>query len=124
MFEEYYGPTIEAEREINSLLNIKACGKEQDWEIEFANPAMLDEMLAIFEEGGLGLETLSALALLIVSSLEEADERNILRTEHVQSAMEAIARVDEVRNRMKYYWLDLDRANNKSLVRRIVSSIS
>lgn len=46
MAREFYGATVEAQRAINKLLALPASGREQDWEVELADPHRVEEMLA------------------------------------------------------------------------------
>ncbi|MDD5113086.1 MAG: hypothetical protein PHC94_03645 [Methylobacter sp.] len=118
---KFYGPTAGAEAIINQLLKLPATGKEQDWEFEFANPTKIEEMLDVFTSKELDLESKSALALLIISSMEEAEEAGTLDSALIFRATQLIAINDEVRNRMYFYWIELGRANNVVLVKKLIS---
>lgn len=57
MSREFYGPKAGAEGIINRLLNLPTTGKEQDWEIELADPTKIDEMLDVLELSNIDFET-------------------------------------------------------------------
>ncbi|MGZ4982139.1 MAG: hypothetical protein ACXWAB_11915 [Methylobacter sp.] len=123
MSNKFYGPTAEAENAINQLLQLPATGKEQDWEFELANPSKIDEMFDAFESKKLDLDSKSALALLIISSIEEAYESETLDETKVLRASALFASDDEVRSRMLFYWIELQRASNLALVKKIILGV-
>ena len=123
MSNKFYGPKAEAEKVINQLLALPATGNEQDWEFELADPARIDEMLNTFESKELDLESKSALALLILSSIEEADEAGTLQRTQVMRTNHLFVSDDTVRSRMLFYWIDLGKATNIELMKEILSEI-
>lgn len=122
MSRDFYGPKADAESVINKLLNLAATGKEQDWEFELADPARIDEMLDALESNDIDFECKSALALLVISSMEEAYEAGMLDDEQVRRAYKFFVNSNDVRERMYYYWLELGRANDVDLIIRIIGS--
>ena len=105
MKQPYRWPDPEACRTLNSLLNLPATGKEQDWEIEFAHGDRLAEMLALFTDGDLDLECRSALALLMLSSCSYPGV--VEPPEPLVNAIQnALRRDGDVRHRMLEYWSD------------------
>ncbi|ROQ28724.1 hypothetical protein [Gallaecimonas pentaromativorans] len=121
MSREFYGPTANAEIFINRLLGLPATGKEQDWEFELADPKKIDEILNALESKGLDFELQSALSLLLISSIEEASDLDIINDVQLDRARKFFFDNTEVRERMSFYWLELDRAADKTLVRRLIS---
>ncbi|MDT4329318.1 hypothetical protein ACQE3E_07125 [Methylomonas sp. MED-D] len=121
MSREFYGPKADAESVINQLLSLPATGREQDWEIELADPARIDEMLDILESKDIDFECKSALALLAISSMEEANEAGMLEAAQVRRAYQLFFKRDELRERMCFYWIELGRANNIELVKSVIA---
>lgn len=121
MSREFYGPKAGAESIINRLLNLPATGNEQDWEIELADPTKIDEMLDVFELSNIDFESKSALALLVISSMEEANEYGALDDAQVGRAYQLFVKNNDVRERMCFYWLELGRANDVNLLKRVIA---
>jgi hypothetical protein len=121
MTVEFYGATLDARARINRLLGIHATGHEQDWEIEFSNPQLIEKMLEVFRAETLDLDSKNALALLMISSFEEASENGNLNVDQINRAAHVLADDAEVLNRMHFYWQHLGRANNPELVERLLS---
>ncbi len=121
MQTEFYGAKASAQEAINHLLRLPATGKEQDWEIELADPARIDEMLDALESQTLDLDCQNALALLLLTSMEEASEAGSLDERHVKRMAHILSLRQEVRKKMHFYWIDLDRARNSSLIAKMVS---
>ncbi|WP_333606365.1 hypothetical protein [Arsukibacterium sp.] len=115
MFVEFYGPKIEAEDAINKLLNLPATGREQDWEIELADPARIDEMLDALETKEIDFDCQSALSLLVISSIDEANELGLLNEKQVRRAAELFFINSDLRDRMCFYWVHLARAKDINL---------
>lgn len=121
MQTEFYGAKASAQEAINHLLRLPATGKEQDWEIELANPSRINEMLDALELQTLDLDCQNALALLLLTSMEEASEAGNLDEMQVKRMAHILSLREEVRKRMHFYWIDLDRARNSDLMAQIVS---
>ena len=108
---EYYGATREAQDQLNELLGFPATGREQDWEIEFADPARIEEMLEIARGEELNLECRSALWLLILASLESAFDEAKFESPLIRTAAEDLARDSAVLDRMRFHWIKLGRSS-------------
>ena len=117
---DYYGPTAEAEIAVNRLLQLQATGNEQDWEFECAEPTKINEMLELFTTKELDLECKSALALLIISSLEQAAENGKVDEVQVVRITQLLENNEIIRSRMFFYWILCCKAINISLVKRIL----
>lgn len=100
---EYGWPATEATEAVNRLLNLPATGDEQDWEIELADPARLDDMLRALETSH-DFEIRSALALLTIAALENAADAGPPDPALVRRARALIAAEQRLHDRMRYYW--------------------
>lgn len=121
MSDEFYGPRKDAEGVINRLLGLPATFREQDWEFELADPARINDMLDMLESVDIDLECVSALALLTISSMEEASALGLLEGAQIRRAAKIFEGRGDVRERMRYYWIGLKRANNEDLIRKIIN---
>lgn len=120
MTREFYGATVEAQRAINKLLALPASGREQDWEIELADPRRIGEMLAIAADGGLNLDERRALALLTIASIDEAADAGEVNHQDIEQANLILGQDDEVRDAMTFYWIDQNRASDAETVKKIL----
>lgn len=118
---EFYGATAEAIGAVNSRLGIQATGREQDWEVEFADPPRIAEMLDLAEQGMLDLEARSALWLLILASFDVIFENGGANSELVARAGLLISRDPDVLFRMRFHWLGLGRGNSRGDIEVILS---
>lgn len=117
MTVEFYGPTVRAVAEINKLLGLHATGREQDWEFEFADPTRIQEMLNLLEHENIDDECRSALALLMIASMEEA---TALEPRDEARAASWFSLNERVRKQMHFYWIDLDRTANAESTARVL----
>jgi hypothetical protein len=120
MISEFYGPKAEAEVKVNELLKLPATGKEQDWEYELADPKRIDEMFSVYKLKDLNVDCKCAIALLTISSMQEADELGILSETQIQQASELFVNNKIVLERMAFYWIKLGKASNLDLIKRIL----
>lgn len=118
---EYYGATAEAIDVVNSRLGSLATGREQDWEVEFADPERIPAMLELAEDGMLDFEARSALWLLILASFDVAFENKTARSELLERAKLLISRDPDVLYRMRFHWLGLGRGNSRGDMEIILS---
>ncbi|MEO7691765.1 MAG: hypothetical protein ABIS51_20955 [Sphingomonas sp.] len=123
MESEYYWPTADAVKQLNTLLYLPATGDEQDWEVELSDDRRIHEWLTLFVGNELDLECRSALFLLIMCSIEFADSQ-FVSSDLLSSARAALGRDERVRARMLSYWKryfektgdeSLDRENEEHL---------
>jgi len=121
MPNEFYGPTKESEKKINLLLRLPASGDEQDWEFELADLSKIDQMIEVFISENLDLEAKSALAVLLISSMQDADEAGVLREDQIRRAKLLLSENGDVLSRMRFYWIKLKIANNLKLLENITS---
>jgi hypothetical protein len=122
MENEFYGAKAYAQDQINILLNLSATGVEQDWEIELADASRVDEMVDVFEaQAELDMEGKCALALLIISSMEEAHEAGILKNSSVEKMANMLLKNPAVHAKMNFYWMGPAKLVNTDLAKRIFS---
>jgi hypothetical protein len=119
---EYYGPTAADEQEVNRLLALTATGREQDWEIELADPGKLDEMLSLLEGQHLNGNVKAALCLLMLSSFDAEFDSGEVNVERLYRAADLLRQDAYVLERMRFYWLDLQRANHMDAMKELLSS--
>lgn len=55
----------------NKRLNLRATGREQDWEVELADSSRVDEFISIYESNMLSDDKKFALMALITASLDD-----------------------------------------------------
>jgi hypothetical protein len=122
MNSPYYGAAANAEQAINRLLDLNASGKEQDWEIEFADPSKIEIMLDHLENRTLDTPTRSALCLLLIASLDEAFDHGSVSCAWKDRATSAIAKEQVVLEQMRFFWLDLRRAIHENQIRKLLST--
>ena len=56
---------------LGQALRLPVTGREQDWDVDLANPHRVEEFLRYFEDNQLDDETAFALMALILSSIED-----------------------------------------------------
>lgn len=122
MAREFYGATVEAQRAINKLLALPASGREQDWEVELADPHRIEEMLAVAADSDLNLDERCALALLTIASIDEAAEGGGVNPQDLERAQSILKQDDEVREAMIFYWIDQNRASDAETIKKILMS--
>ena len=74
-------PTKEAMATLNQALRLPATGREQDWDIELADPDRVDEFAAYLENHTSSEGEKHALMALILGSLEDLSNREEVSTE-------------------------------------------
>ncbi|WP_342249388.1 hypothetical protein [Sphingomonas sp. OTU376] len=104
MSAEYYGPTVAAVERLNRLLDLPATGHEQDWEIEFADPAKLGDMLRVLRTENLDEEEQCALSALALHSLEEAAGAGIKVNLAAAELRGTLAQTPALQDKMRFYW--------------------
>ena len=119
---EYYGAKADVEAEINGLLKIFATGKEQDWEIEFADPEKIEEMLAILLSNELSVDSCCALALLTISSFDLASQAGDVDDMLIGRFSKFLNENNEVKQKMFFYWVFLKKSENTNLMQRIFTA--
>ncbi|WP_018431374.1 hypothetical protein [Hoeflea sp. 108] len=120
MTREFYGATIQAQRAINGLLNLPASGREQDWEIELADPDRVEEMLEAAVDSNLDYDERCALALLTIASIEELFELGEVSPAIVEQARSTIRQYHDVHEAMVFYWIEQRQASNEENVREVL----
>ena len=102
MDQDYHWPHPDSVRALNQILNLPATGREQDWEIELSDPKRLEEMLGLFSSGESDFEGRSALALLMIFSLDPYEE--IACAADIDRVRCALQSDPAVHARMHRYW--------------------
>ena len=74
-------PTKEAIAALNQALHLPATGREQDWDIELADPDRVGEFVAYFESHLLSEGEKHALMALIFGSLEDLSNKEKVPSE-------------------------------------------
>ena len=120
MAREFYGATVEAQHAINKLLALPASGREQDWEVELADPHRIGEMLTVASDSSLNLDERCALALLTIASIDESADAGEVNPKDVERAKSILKQDDQVRDAMIFYWIDQNRASNEETVKKIL----
>lgn len=64
-------PTKEAITSLNRVLSLPATGREQDWDVELADPARASEFITYLENQSLNGDEKRALMALILGSLDD-----------------------------------------------------
>lgn len=115
MSAEYYAAGPEARAVVNRLLDLPP-EPTQDWEFILADPARIEEMLDLIARRELGLEPRSALAQLLVASIDAAESDEVLSSASVLRAEAYFATDPEVRERMVFFWLNERRGRHAHAV--------
>ena len=74
-------PAKKAMAALNQALRLPATGREQDWDIELADPDRVGEFIAYFESHALSEGEKHALMALILGSLEDLSNKKEVSTE-------------------------------------------
>jgi hypothetical protein len=117
MTHEFYGATMRAILEVNKLLNLPAAGNEQDWEFEFAPPEKIQEILNLFVHCSLDDECQSALALLMIASIEEA---GALESNDRENVIKWFSSHEKIREQMYFYWIKLNRSESPKIISELL----
>ena len=122
MTDEYFGAPLAARRAVEDLLGIPATGREQDWETEFADSSRIDEMIAAYSTSNLDLESRSALGLLLLCSMCDAESEGLLAAKQIDAVELLLAADVEVRERMRFYWFEALPYDNPPFLARLTGS--
>ncbi len=113
---EFYGATLEAEQAVSEMLSLAVIGNEQDWEIEFADPGLVDPIIELAARSELGFDERCALCLLLIASLEAMEKVSRVPPESLAAAKKVIKARRDVCEAMAFYWLTLHRAEDETFV--------
>lgn len=102
----YYGAPTAAEQTINDLLGLSVTGREQDWECELADSRRIDELIALYATHDLDIESRSALGLLLLYSMCDADDEGLLTDAQIHAVEQLFSADEPVRERMRFYWFE------------------
>lgn len=117
---EYYGPTVKAAKMASTLIGINASGKEQDWEIEFADPEIIPRLLNALELRKFDDEAKTALYLLLLASLELELSSGKKDRLHIVKSKEIIGGDKNSLEKMQFYWINLKKSEHQSLMKDIL----
>lgn len=123
MIESYYGATRVAENEVSDLLGLPDIREQQDWEIIYADPSKVRQMLEILSQNALNVDSKSALCLLMIASFEKASDEGNEDQELISRAAKLIAEDPIVHARMSFYWLNLGLSHHPNLAKRILAPV-
>lgn len=121
MSSEFYGATQAAQQTINGLLGLPASGREQDWEMELADPTRIHEMLEVASRDTLSFDEKCAACLLLIASLEKANEAGELEQAVIQETQRLLAANPPVQEAMDFFWIKQKQAEDEDLVQTIVA---
>lgn len=105
---------------VSTLIGITTSGKEQDWEIEFADPEIIPRLLNALELREFDDEAKTALYLLLLASLElefSSGKKNQL---HIVRTKEIIGGDKNSLKKMQFYWINLKKSEHQSLMKDIL----
>jgi len=118
MSAEYYGVGPEIRAAVERLLNLRklSSSEEQDWEFLLGDPARIDEIVDLLERRDLDIEMRSAVAQLLISSIDDAESDGVLSFDSVERASFYFATDPEVYERMVFFWLSEGRGRHANAV--------
>jgi hypothetical protein len=63
--------TRESTAKLTLMLGLSATGREQDWDLELADPSRIDEFVALYQQAQLSLTDRAALMALVLASTDD-----------------------------------------------------
>ena len=96
MGNERVHPTAKAEAFLNKVLRLPATGREQDWDIEMADPNRVNEFLRYAETNTLDEDNRLDLMALIFGSLNDLSDREGAVPAEIWVRIQRLLRVDLV----------------------------
>ena len=105
MTRPFHSAPAAAEHAIGRLLSLPATGREQDWEIELADPSRIGDMLAL-DWTVLTFDERCALASLLIGSFEEASLAGKADPHLLAHGRTRIADDPRVHDAMRSFWID------------------
>jgi hypothetical protein len=103
--EPYYGPTIEARGAVNRILGLHPAADPQDWAVAIAGPGNFEMAIDELANPSLNTEERSALALLVLDSVDLIDGRG---AEMLARIRWSLRRDRQVQARMRYWWTHME----------------
>lgn len=108
--------------EVDELLKLPATGREQDWEYEFSDVQRIPEILVHLELGGRDAACEDALSLLLLASIDEAEQAELLTETYADRTSKWFKANPETQEKMIFYWVILQKANKPELLRRMLGA--
>ena len=121
MSRKYYGATIAAQRIINDLLSLPSTGREQDWELELADPNRIEDMLSVASTAVLSHDGKCALALILIASIEEAIGSGLTDPNLVERSRKFLQADENVLQAMRFFWIDQGQASDEDFVKSLLT---
>ena len=115
----YFFLTREAIIQVNQMLNLPASGKEQDWELELANPDRIEEFLQLLISNRLSRlpDVEAAVAALFISSADEAISKGTFSKQDNDKSFAFFRSKHELRNNMFALWFSVGEPTNAEQIR-------
>ena len=106
--QPYYGPTRDARAAINQLLGLPADAKPDQWEAQLSDRGKLEAILDALADHSLDVEQRSAIALLLLDTLDRTALHDRATTETLTRIRWLLRRDEQVHARMRYWWAHMD----------------
>lgn len=109
----------ESIRRVNALLELPASGREQDWEVELADPARRGEFFGVLTSGRLAAEpeAEAALAALYIGSSDDAIGAGVFSRDENAAAHRYFQSKPELRDKMLSLWFQMGGPANAETIR-------
>lgn len=120
MTRDFYGATPEAELTISKLLSIPVSRLSQDWELEFADPHRIDEMLNVTKTVELSYDEKCALAMLVIASIEDAVDLGLADCSLIERVKAFLKQDQNVHEAMKFFWTEIRQALQEEVIRELL----
>ncbi len=121
MTREFYGATAEAELVISRLLSLPISRPSQDWELEFADPHRIDEMLNFTSTVELSYDEKCALAMLVIASIEDAVDLGLVDRNLIERVKAFLKQDENVHEAMKFFWTELRQSLQEEVISGLLS---
>jgi hypothetical protein len=103
-YEPYYGPSRRACAVLNALFGLASECRQPDWESELAAPDKRERAVELLSDESVDVEARSAIALLLLETLERAAIESCADAELVTRVRWQLRRDPRVQSRMRYWW--------------------
>ena len=111
----------DAIKRLNRMLNLPALGNEQDWEFELADSDRIEEFLDLIKFAALTVEEKVALLALILSSAEDATNKDQNIDKYLGDLVSIISKDKNIFSEVLDYWASV--GSNESVFRKQISKI-
>ena len=106
--EPYYGPTREARAAVSAILGLPDGAGQQDWQDELKREGKLELAVHALGDAAIDVEARSALALLLLDSVDRMANYGPVRTELLSRIRWHLRQHPQVQARMRYFWTHMD----------------